>query len=50
MPIWYSSVITPDGDYYIIGGGDPKYDNYDCPKVDTIYKFNEELEKMECVA
>lgn len=50
MPIWYSSVITPDGDFYIIGGGDPNYDNYDCPKVDTIYKFNEELSKMECVA
>lgn len=50
MPIWYSSIITPDGEFYLIGGGNPEYDNYDCPKVDTIFKYNEKENDMEIVA
>ena len=35
---------------YIIGGGHPKYDNYKCPKMDTILEFTQPSDEVNIVA
>ena len=46
-PLWHSSVITPEGEIYLLGGGDPAVSSWKNTKLDSILKIFKDKNEPE---